>query len=603
MSYFEDNLELLKVNNNILYKKVFEEPLYSVDLFEDQFGIKVQRNKANVYLQSIYDIDREQREIFKTMTDDMTQVVLFGLGLGDSIRYLQNNYPNLNRIVVIEPSVDLYKKFLESFSMKNDLKLTNVTLFINDTPEILAHELTILMSRVQNTNIYVSLSYRALFGDIYQEIHNRLLKTMQFLAANTQMTFVHLHLWAYNSLKNLKQPAIAVEEYFEYFNKKPIIIIGAGPSLNRELEFLKKASDKAIVIAVGSGMRVAEKHGIKPHFRMAYDGNQLEMHAFDGLDNSDIPLIFSNRLYFEVLENYSGPKIRMIIDQDTISRYLLDGMETPYQPIRSGPSITVVALDLLCRAGASEVMLLGQDLCYSSEGLTYAEGGRLEDNRIDFSNKMYYQVPNSNGDLVYTMVGFIGVRDGLGFIIDHYPEVKVYNGTQGGLEIPGAKQVLLCDWLASKPMLEVGANLNLEIRPSDQEEYNKKYFAELEVMSKDIEKIELITERRIKMIKRFMKYRQREMKPSKLDEIYNEIQKMELELMNVKLYEIEIVPNLRNVFNAIYSQNFYDGSDLKKRYESKEKIVLGCAANVEEYLLHLKNVFWEITGKIKNDAS
>ncbi|MWV61404.1 DUF115 domain-containing protein [Helicobacter saguini] len=72
----------------------------------------------------------------------------------------------------------------------------------------------------------------------------------------------------------------------------PICVVGNGPSLDLNLDFIKKNADKMIIFSCGTALKVLRHHGIKPDFqieieRISYLGDVLRQENLD-----DIPLIF-----------------------------------------------------------------------------------------------------------------------------------------------------------------------------------------------------------------------------------------------------------------------------------------------------------------------
>ncbi len=80
-----------------------------------------------------------------------------------------------------------------------------------------------------------------------------------------------------NTLKNL--PAIASEGDVDAlkgaFTDVPAIVVGAGPSLDRNLDLLRRASSRSIIIAVDTALRPLLTAGIVPHVVVAVDPSEL----------------------------------------------------------------------------------------------------------------------------------------------------------------------------------------------------------------------------------------------------------------------------------------------------------------------------------------
>ena len=109
---------------------------------------------------------------------------------------------------------------------------------------------------------------------------------------------------------------------------------------------------------------------------------------------TDIPLIFSSSVGFEVLQNYPGTSLlHMITSQDTISSYLLKlDNNTQLDGVKDAPSIAVVTIQLLYKLGFNPIILVGQNLAYAdnkhyAEGISYASGLRIDPVKTHGSDK------------------------------------------------------------------------------------------------------------------------------------------------------------------------------------------------------------------------
>ncbi|WP_462163496.1 6-hydroxymethylpterin diphosphokinase MptE-like protein [Pseudoalteromonas xiamenensis] len=74
-------------------------------------------------------------------------------------------------------------------------------------------------------------------------------------------------------------PYLYVEdENDEYLRDIPVFIIANGPSLDREIDFLKKNLEKAIIFSCNSASTALVKHGIIPDFHIALERTESTYH-------------------------------------------------------------------------------------------------------------------------------------------------------------------------------------------------------------------------------------------------------------------------------------------------------------------------------------
>lgn len=74
-------------------------------------------------------------------------------------------------------------------------------------------------------------------------------------------------------------------DYKDYFPEDvPAIIVAAGPSLQKNVDLLKKAKGKAITIVVDSAINTVMAHGVMPDFVITVDTNkELKNFTAEGL--------------------------------------------------------------------------------------------------------------------------------------------------------------------------------------------------------------------------------------------------------------------------------------------------------------------------------
>ena len=144
------------------------------------------------------------------------------------------------------------------------------------------------------------------------EVVQRYIAVLQ-QSAQTQKDFLSTlfelgPLWAENGIRNYAHVAnnLMIGDLDKAFSGLPLIVVGAGPSLSKNISLLQKAKGKAIVVAVNRTLRSLQNAGIHPHFTIALESRDVRC-QFDGIDLSQIPGILLattvNRNLFELPAN------------------------------------------------------------------------------------------------------------------------------------------------------------------------------------------------------------------------------------------------------------------------------------------------------------
>jgi hypothetical protein len=248
------------------------------------------------------------------------------------------------------------------------------------------------------------------------------------------------------------------------FRNKPALIIGAGPSLDEEIENIRqiKQSGTAYLFSIGSAVNTLIQKGILPDAAFSYhpdDKNVLVLKRILDEKITTLPLVFGSSVNYKSLAMYPGPKAHVITSQDTVSAFYLRG-EDGINPekVQDAPSIVSITLQVLCKLGFNPIIFAGQNLAYK-EGKDYAEGmefrahwskGPNLDNAIP--------IQDVYGQVAYTSATFDGMRKNLETYIRQFKDVQIINTTKGGADIAGAPfiplETLMKDKLTDKAVDE-----------------------------------------------------------------------------------------------------------------------------------------------------
>ena len=239
----------------------------------------------------------------------------------------------------------------------------------------------------------------------------------------------------------------------------PAIIVAAGPSVEENIEELKRAKGKAIIFAVDSILRYLLDSGVEPDFVLCIDPNKSKQHF-----NTEVPITTPLITYMEsnndILKIHRGKKIFCSQSEFVEEIYrLVDKIPPNVQP--SG-SVALVAFSVCIKIGIKEIILVGQDLAYK-DNQTHA--GR--ENKVAFNPNTDVELEGVNGEVIrsrYDWKEFVMRYEDL---ITQYPDVKVIDAKQYGARIKGTKVMELgvaLEQYCNKP-IEVNLT-NEEIRSS-----------------------------------------------------------------------------------------------------------------------------------------
>ena len=96
------------------------------------------------------------------------------------------------------------------------------------------------------------------------------------------------------------------------FPQVPVILVSAGPSLDKNIGFIKSARNQIIVITVATALKPLLKNNIAPDFVIAIDPNDETIASFNiELIPDNLWLIYDPCIHFSVSSLFNSRKIIM----------------------------------------------------------------------------------------------------------------------------------------------------------------------------------------------------------------------------------------------------------------------------------------------------
>lgn len=444
-------MRLMKKNMLFLQNNcpgVFEEikhnkPMLSLKIepLADQVNFFIEHGDTRCFLHSVYNVQAEMESMFKNVDREVEVLILYGFGCGHAFKFIKENFAKIETVVVVEPCLELFKLVVSFVDLEELFSgIANVVLVLNKNREECKRYLEYIVQENLSRRIGLAghLSYFSLFGDYIANLNWDMLSYIQNLRTNVATEVIFRIKWLRNQISNVMiKDKVYLEDVMNSFKGLDAIIVSAGPSLEKNMHLLTQVKDRALVVAVGTGIKILDSHGIVPHLRMAVDGSDTERRIFENIDTASVPLIYANSLNSKILSEYKGPKIEIVLNAEYLVQYLYEKLGIERVQFESGFSVAVIAAEVLCRAGCRRLIFLGQDLCYSQNRL-YAPGSWKESNCVrDFSDPNFIKTTDIFGNSVYTTRSFLGMKGQLEKKTIQYPGVEFINATEGGLRIEG----------------------------------------------------------------------------------------------------------------------------------------------------------------------
>ena len=217
---------------------------------------------------------------------------LSGLGDGSHIKYLLDHSGTGVNIMVVEKDPAFVRETLARFDLSKVLSNDRILLGTGEPNDDFFTPIQgAALTGVAEINSLIFSPLHMFDESYYDKVRNELAR--QYLVIRPLMevnvrTATNLQ---ENTLKNLKHMIHSpdIGEFAGQFTDIPFILIGAGPSLDESIEFLKEVQNRAIIVTSNSPFRKLINSGIKPHLVVTADPLSPTAKGFQGVDISDVP--------------------------------------------------------------------------------------------------------------------------------------------------------------------------------------------------------------------------------------------------------------------------------------------------------------------------
>ncbi len=190
-----------------------------------------------------------------------------------------------------------------------------------------------------------------------------------------KMTSIHMaSLWFRNLFSNLSACTGAVLDVPELAGKKPVVVTGAGISLEESIPLLKNYRDSFFLLTVDTALPVLELHGILPDGICILEGQMYNHYDFLGTAARGTAVFADITAYPPSLRFFTGP--HYLFFSEFAPSVLIDRMHRHAVLPRVFPplgSIGVTALNIAKHITSGPVIFTGLDFAYRI-GKTHAKG-------------------------------------------------------------------------------------------------------------------------------------------------------------------------------------------------------------------------------------
>ncbi|STA92944.1 motility associated factor glycosyltransferase family protein [Clostridium cochlearium] len=369
---------------------------------DDKYIMRINRKGKKIYLGSKYNVQRDIDKFLEELEDINTSniIVVFGLASGEHIKELMNKLEENNKVLIIEPDINVLNKFLELEYAKDIINDDRISLCLCKKGEVEKF----FNSNIDNINIKSNIKLKVFSN--YEKIYkNEILEALyalknvveNSLADNITIKYFS-ETFAKAFINNLKHiiKASPINYFKNKFEGKSAIVVSAGPSLEKNVHELKEVQDNFIIITGARSLGTLIKNNIIPDFICMVDPGDINCKFIEKYLDYKIPLVFFENTSYKAMNLYKGSKV--LFSGNPVTSIIL---EQNIDSLLAGGSVAHTCTSFASYIGCNPITFIGQDFAYTGEKLHSDSSAFKEENKIN-SKIDFIKVKDIFGNLVKT---------------------------------------------------------------------------------------------------------------------------------------------------------------------------------------------------------
>lgn len=293
--------------------------------------------------------------------------IFLGTGLGLHIKKIIERF-KLQVILIIEDNIELFRLSLFTTNYKESLQQCIAFFSVADNSTEFHSQFNNFFLKAFFKNQYIKFN---MFTSSYE---NRIQEIRSQLITRPEATYTHERLLVKSKRvidkinKGYKFLDLRKKTEEKFFEDKPWLVLGAGPSLQKNSDWIVKKQDKFIIIAAFTSLNTLKRIGVKPDIAVQIDENDFTtnqmIEKLDDLSFLDESLIFFSASVSKLLFD-KFDKEQLYLHEDR-SKYKLAASTLTVSSVGD----TIYTLALLFNV--PNIYLLGIDLALGEDGNTHS---------------------------------------------------------------------------------------------------------------------------------------------------------------------------------------------------------------------------------------
>lgn len=425
-TFTQKTLEVLKN-----FKDINEE--YSLEKSKDnKYIIRINKEGKKIYVGSKYNVQRDIDKFLEELEDinPSSIIVVFGLASGEHIKELLNKLEENNKVLIVEPDINVLNKFLEveyAESIINDNRISLCLYKKSIITDLFSHSID-ATSVKSNIKFKIFSNYNKIYSEELLGTFNDLKRIMENSLMDNATTKHFSETFTKAFISNLKHivESTPINYFKNKFEGKSAIVVSAGPSLEKNVHELKEVQDNFIIITGARSLGTLIKNNIIPDFICMVDPGDINCKFIEKYLDYKIPLVFFENTSYKAMNLYKGSKV--LFSGNPVTSIIL---EQNIDSLLAGGSVAHTCTSFAAYIGCNPITFIGQDFAYTGEKFHSDSSVFEKNNKVN--NKMNtIQVKDVFGNLVRTDRKLNTYRINMEEIIKSYSDKTFINSTEGG---------------------------------------------------------------------------------------------------------------------------------------------------------------------------
>lgn len=369
-------------------------PPESIWKLESAKNGSITANEGGVRLHSAYNPEREacgavgRDEVFQK-----SAIVFYGFGLGYHVielaKLLKEKSGAGPKLILIEPDIGHFFAAMSILDWTPVFEIEKLVIAVGAPAEAVlplledGSQVNIGETGVSDACFFDLPAFTAHAAPYFDTLRSIIKRNQRKNEINAATLKKFGRLWCKNSLKNLGQygkcgqvGSLENKAFDEEGNVLPFLIIGAGPSLETILPYIKELQERCLTVCVETALRALLRAGVQPDFVILTDPQFWAYRHIAGLSAPESCFITEVSAWPAVFR-FKCRNLLLCASQFPVGQFVQSKLELAPGDLGTGGSVASSAWNFARLAGAREIYTAGLDFAFPNKQ-THIKGSSAE---------------------------------------------------------------------------------------------------------------------------------------------------------------------------------------------------------------------------------